>query len=232
MNSASRSCFKVNWQFSVVGNDSWMLFLPGRHDTLSLPASINPTTEECLCIIVYGIMASKKQQVAFEKEVVILEEVLIPDDTLDPALRPQECVELDFSLPSSAFAPGEPAALPAEILDRPAHSSLITRVLIRIPSARGGRGLCSFHVVHDGSAAQEPVTVGDVLTAIHRRLREAEPSNDPEVLKFCADRIAQSAQPETERAFGTRRIDHLLGKVLFAGIVIPPQQEPWHVELD
>ncbi|KAJ7018929.1 hypothetical protein C8F04DRAFT_1149615 [Mycena alexandri] len=184
----------------------------------------------CLCISRVPMAA---KHLRFNNTVDVVAEV----SRLAPALTPHdpECPQLDFSLPSSTFRQHTQFTL--DFLNRAAHTPPLTEVDIRILSANGLSGLCAFRVRHrnqNGLYDGNTVTVGDVLTVIHRTLREHDPSTDGDVLRSCNRRISAlpaSAQRE-ERALGPRRIDHLLGKVFFNGIVIPAESHrPWEVTL-
>ncbi|KAJ7764244.1 hypothetical protein B0H16DRAFT_1526476 [Mycena metata] len=174
--------------------------------------------------------------VSFKSEVVEIAEKRM-SGRLAAALTPHDpkCPKLDFSLPSSTFR--DHKNLTREFLDVPAHTPTLHEVEIRILSADDLRGLCVFPVEHrnrEGRRDGGAVTVGDVLTAIHRALREQYPSTDQDVLRARSRRISAlppSAQRE-EHALGPRRIDHLLGKVIFNGIVVPDEPyTPWEVTL-
>ncbi|KAJ6566586.1 hypothetical protein B0H19DRAFT_1138220 [Mycena capillaripes] len=161
---------------------------------------------------------------------------------LHPALRPNECPALDFSLPSSVFR--AEAHLSPVLLSKPACSPPRSSVKIRVPSTDGQRGLCTFDVVHVPKG--EPVTVGDVLSAIRDKLRQPEKIADQDVHWYHAQRVHTldaycasldaATRSETkckEVDTKTRRVDRLCGKVLFAGITFSAAEpDKWHLNLE
>ncbi|KAJ7082045.1 hypothetical protein B0H15DRAFT_912546 [Mycena belliarum] len=170
----------------------------------------------------------------------------VSQHVLDPVLRPGTPLRLDFSLPSALFC--QPSRLPPALLHTPASTPPVPRVTIRIPNmpdSETSPGLCQFYVLH--SPEGEAVTVGDVLSAIHRSLREPLPSSDLAVLRHQTRRVktvaghGTSLDPRTkasverdEEMGGARRVDQLNGYVVFAGIERPAGKDPlvWHVKLE
>lgn len=165
---------------------------------------------------------------------------------LHSALRPGECLALDFSLPSSVFR-ADPR-LDSALMSKPACSPPESLVTIRVASAHAPRGLCTFPVIHNPEG--EPVTVGDVLTTIRDKLRQLEATTDRDVEVYHARRVrsvdaylgdldaaTRRETRKTEEAAGPRRVDHLRGNVLFDGVVLKsarlPRAEPdcWLVDL-
>jgi hypothetical protein len=162
---------------------------------------------------------------------------------LHPSLTPKQCLSLDLSLPSAVFRAD--AQLDPALLNKPACAPPLSEVHIRVPSAdgAGARGLCTLAVAHAPRGA--PVTVGDVLSALRDRLRQSEAiaGADPDVRRYHAQRVRTldmycvhldaATRAETRRAeaaAGTRRVDRLRGKVIFAGISVEPQRWQLHLE--
>ncbi|KAJ7921188.1 hypothetical protein B0H13DRAFT_161046 [Mycena leptocephala] len=160
-----------------------------------------------------------------------------------PTRRRHCCLSLDLSLPSAVFRAD--AQLDPALLNKPACAPPLSEVHIRVPSADGpgARGLCTLAVAHAPRGA--PVTVGDVLSALRDRLRQPEAitSADPDARRCHAKRVRTlnaycagldvATRAETRRAeaaVGTRRVDCLRGKVLFAGITVEPQRWQLHLE--
>ncbi|KAJ7438172.1 hypothetical protein FB451DRAFT_1570413 [Mycena latifolia] len=157
-------------------------------------------------------------------------------------LRPGECPGLDFSLPSYIFR-ADPA-LDLATLNRPASNPPLTCITVRIPSP-ASIGLCRFEVLH--SPRGQAVTVGDVLSAIREHLRQPFASSDSTVHDYYARRVqtvgnycgnvderTRRKNKDTEGEPGIRRVDHLQGKVLFAGIEVRDTSDGpiWHMKLE
>ncbi|KAJ7785175.1 hypothetical protein DFH07DRAFT_4474 [Mycena maculata] len=159
---------------------------------------------------------------------------------LQSALRPGQCLALDFSLPS-AFFRADPR-LNHTLMSKPACNPPQSRVTVRVASAHSEHGLCTFPVVHNPEG--DAVTVGDVLTAIRDKLRQVDATTDGNAQWYHARRVRTVDQyagnlhaaerRETQRAeeaAGTRRVDRLLGDVIFNGIVVCPERGYWRVDL-
>ncbi|KAJ7467372.1 hypothetical protein B0H11DRAFT_2046882 [Mycena galericulata] len=158
-------------------------------------------------------------------------------------LRPGQCPAFDFSLPSSVFR-ADPRMDPA-IMSQIACTPPQSRVIVRVASAHSTHGLCTFPVVHNPEGY--PVTVGDVLSTIRDKLRQLEATTDPDAEWYHARRVDTVAEylgtldeptrwetKRVEEASGTRRVDRLLGNVVFDGVVLKlTSGEPdcWLVDL-
>ncbi|KAJ7192530.1 hypothetical protein GGX14DRAFT_701378 [Mycena pura] len=167
-----------------------------------------------------------------------------PGPSLDihPALTPAHALQLDFSFPSAAFR-GNPQ-LTDTLLDAPACTPPRRALVVRIAS-----GLYKKRVeIRAGGRGGGAVTVGDVLTAVQRHLREYDAGPDiprdaapyaarrvATVNGFCSGRPArtQLAHIRAEQDGGPRIVDRLLGHTLFAGLA-PMLGQPdhhWQLEL-
>ncbi|KAJ7683781.1 hypothetical protein B0H17DRAFT_27157 [Mycena rosella] len=164
---------------------------------------------------------------------------------IDRSLRPRECSPFDFSLPSPFFT-ADPR-LDADLRDTPACSPPLKQVIVRI-SSHTKYGPCKFPVNPDPERPQVPVvTVGDVITEIQWQLRQVLASSDSGVRWYrqrraqTVENYAQNVDQRTkeqardqELRAETRVVDHLLGKVLFAGLEMRSSAEPhvWSLKLD
>ncbi|KAF7341743.1 hypothetical protein MSAN_02073100 [Mycena sanguinolenta] len=173
----------------------------------------------------------------YEHEKANLPSLLTPIFVIHSALRPNECEPLDFSLPSTLLRTNSgPESM---VLDEPACAPLHPEVHIRVLSADDTRGLCTV-------ALPTPCTVGDVLTTLHHNLRQPEMREDLQqgtewyhsrrvgtLAHHCAglDKLTRIDVISAEATTGTRRVDLLRGKVLFAGITVPDPTEPHKWEL-
>ncbi|KAJ6612015.1 hypothetical protein B0H10DRAFT_1952666 [Mycena sp. CBHHK59/15] len=172
---------------------------------------------------------------------------------IHPALAPGDCLQLDFSFPSSAFR-ANPQLVPA-LAEQPACVPPQHEVIIRISSPADGRGLSRFVVVHE--PAGQPVTVMDVLVDIQRVFRHfLDESNSPAVVHAAMqpdvswyrarrimtvtgyavglDHATMTQNIGRERDETPRFVDCLRGHTKFAGLaVIPDQQDPcWQLHLE
>ncbi|KAJ7137012.1 hypothetical protein C8R44DRAFT_869094 [Mycena epipterygia] len=157
--------------------------------------------------------------------------VLAP--VLHPALRPGECPQFDFSLPSATY--NADPRLASAFMDKAACTPPLPMMKIRILSADGSCGLCRFEVYHHPKG--KDVTVGDVIGTIQAKLREPmENAADKTVQWYCKQR-ARTLEQYAGRTDANgkkneetlRRVDELLGNVLFSGITLV--EDRWEVRL-
>ncbi|KAJ7106556.1 hypothetical protein C8R44DRAFT_885845 [Mycena epipterygia] len=160
-----------------------------------------------------------------------------------PALNPENALQLDFSFPSDAFRknPQLTDALLAEPACTPPRAALCVRIAAGAFKERLG-------IKHEPQG--EPVTVGDVLTTIQKRLRsydygaapqEAQPYKQRRIEtvngyregRESRDRRQEAANVAAEREGNGRLVDHLLGNTLFAGLAVQLGQPDhcWQLQL-
>ncbi|KAJ6455925.1 hypothetical protein C8R47DRAFT_208422 [Mycena vitilis] len=153
---------------------------------------------------------------------------------LHPALTSKSPLLLDFSFPSDAFR-RHPHLMP--LLDAPACNPPRASVIIRIESK-----LYTVRLeVRHGPTGQ--VTVGDVVSQIQQRLRQADPEI-PDSSQYMKRRIEtvnhycqglrdtqfEAHNANKERVVKGRVVDNLLGHTQFAGLDVRPDQ-CWELKL-
>ncbi|KAJ7057516.1 hypothetical protein C8F01DRAFT_333353 [Mycena amicta] len=127
-------------------------------------------------------------------------------DQLHPMLTPEHALELqlDFSLPPAQFI--ATPSLTENLLGAPASRSLSTSLSVRISTPELGFPVlfktCQ-QVLHRGGTIGDFVTVGDILAAIYRVLRERSTWWPPEYRPVSAETL------ETVNAYASRRIEKL-----------------------
>ncbi|KAJ7635385.1 hypothetical protein FB45DRAFT_1026268 [Roridomyces roridus] len=159
------------------------------------------------------------------------------------------CPPLDFSVPSVALQADR--RLSPEVMSKPACNPPQTHAVIRVAAAtrpdwQPTPGLCKFHVSHQPPS--EPITVGDVLNAIHYHLRQPGMSQQSlpraeveryhahrvctvdECLRRISDPVKRMEVKNGEETKGVRVVDGLCGAVCFNGVSIQ-SPELWHVNL-
>ncbi|KAJ7169225.1 hypothetical protein C8R43DRAFT_945173 [Mycena crocata] len=165
---------------------------------------------------------------------------------IHPLLTPPHALQLDFSLPSDAFRknPQLTEALLAAPACTPPHATLCLRIA-------AGAFRQSHGVEHNPRG--QPVTVGDVLTAVQRVLRAydhgtAPPAAAPymrrriETVNDCSyypgtgvggSGLWDAKTASAERAGEGRVVDRLLGYTLFAGLTVEPDKPDncWQLHL-
>ncbi|KAJ6621008.1 hypothetical protein B0H10DRAFT_1945645 [Mycena sp. CBHHK59/15] len=125
---------------------------------------------------------------------------------LDAVLRDEDGISKCFeSHPLSAFD-GNPQ-LTHDLLDEHACCTSATQLVVRISA---GLIHMDLEVLHNPPG--QPATVGDVLTHLHRYLRERERDLPPVTMPYTNRRA--------ETVNGSKRVDHLLGHTLFAGLFV------------
>ncbi|KAJ7620631.1 hypothetical protein DFH06DRAFT_1105907, partial [Mycena polygramma] len=150
-----------------------------------------------------------------------------PRVDIHSALTPSSALQLDLSVPSAVLRNNPQLGL---VLSEPACFPPLKTLDIRITA-----GLFRATVeVAKGSSGD--VTVGDVLTTIHGVLRQraaCPEDSQPYVHRRIAtvkDSLGQDAI-EAEIRFGSRKVDLLLGRTLFAGLTLRSNNS-WQLELE
>ncbi|KAJ6628132.1 hypothetical protein B0H10DRAFT_2209804 [Mycena sp. CBHHK59/15] len=156
-----------------------------------------------------------------------------------PVLSPEHCLRLDFSMPSEAFD-GNPQ-LTHDLLDEHACSTSATQLVVRISA---GLIHMDLEVLHKPPG--QSVTVGDVLTRLHRYLRERERDLPPVTVPYTNRRAEtvngycegrplhfKAANIARELACGSKRVDRLLGYTSFGGLFVRPGKPEnfWQLDL-
>ena len=157
---------------------------------------------------------------------------VVPSE-LHPLLRPDSHA-IYFDLSHFEFRPvdakGKP--IPVQTLAEPATHPPTTRLVVNADQIPQWPVLLDYHVATLGAphppAALPPITLGDVLYAIHQTMQarvthrewaELEEKEEIAVAKAYTKRYKLVAGHETRLAAeGVKRIDYLLRKVLFAGL--------------
>lgn len=152
---------------------------------------------------------------------------------LHAALRPGECPQFDFSLPSATY--NADPRLASGFVDQAACTPPLPVMIIRIPSVDGAKGLCRFEVYHNPKG--KDVTVGDVIGTIQGQLREPLGTAADQKVQSYGKQRARTLEQYAGRVDANgkkneetiRRVDQLLGNVLFAGIT--HAVDCWEVKL-
>ncbi|KAK7046344.1 hypothetical protein R3P38DRAFT_2873385 [Favolaschia claudopus] len=167
---------------------------------------------------------------------------------INPVLTPANALKLDLSFPSDAFRSNR--QLTSALLAEPACTPSRTALIVRISAGLYRAQVQIRHMsrARNSDAPEEAVTVGDVLTAIQRELRqydtgctvpaEAEPylrRRIATVNGYSENRSAEARQATVaaEEKGGGRLVDHLLGHTMFAGLTLQTGQPDhcWQLEL-